>query len=447
MRKIEERHFMSKELKKVMFSDVVGYEKEKVELEEIKNFILNVSKYEEMGARIPKGILLVGESGNGKTLMAKALANETSIPFYSLDDVSGDKKVLSIRELFAKARNNSPCIIFIDEIDKIDNNGGFDGMMPNKESPLIRELLIQMDGFEPNSGIMVIATANGTEFLSKSLLRSGRFDRTIEIRMPNTLERKKLFEYYSSNKKIDKSIDFEKIAIRTSGLSCADVDNILNDAALIATRNNKKKIEMADLEQAIDRVMLGSATTKQVSDEIRRMVATHEVGHAVVMIKTGGLKDIDKISIISRGKAMGFVRRMCAYDEMEYEFTTKSKLVNSIISLYGGLAAEKVMLKETTSGCVQDLDDARGRIVVMIGKFGMCGIKNAVDGSYSTIHPVYSNDHKKLFERKVDRLSRKYFNKALRIIKANKKLFNELYNRVLEENVLYKEEIEAIIQN
>lgn len=202
---------------KICFSDVIGYEKEKEELKEIQNFIVNLQKYEEIGARIPKGILLIGESGNGKTLMAKALSSEINIPFYSIgDELNEDTTVKSIRDVFSEARKHSPCVVFIDEIDKLDNNNSILDSFKKKTSSVIRELLTQMDGFKTNSGIIVIATANSTLHIKNSLFRSGRFDRIIEIRMPNRDERKLLFEHYSRNKNIEKGIEFNKLAIRTS---------------------------------------------------------------------------------------------------------------------------------------------------------------------------------------------------------------------------------------
>lgn len=437
---------MNDTLKTISFNDVIGYEKEKEELREIQNFIVNLKKYEEIGARIPKGILLIGESGNGKTLMAKALSSEINIPFYSIgDELNEDTTVKSIRDVFNEARKNSPCVIFIDEIDKMDGSRDFMfDSFSDKTSSLVRELLTQMDGFQTNSGILVIATANSTMHLNQSLLRSGRFDRMIEIRMPNRNERKQLFEYYSRNKKIDNDVNFEKLAIRTSGLCCADIDNILNDAALMAIRENKEEISMKDIETAIDRVMFG-ATEHKLSDDTRKKIAVHEIGHAVVAIATGQKDNLNKISLVSRGQTLGF-NRFSREDEAEkFGFTTKSSMFNKMMIAYGGIAAEQIVLKDITSGCVQDIDDAKYIADVMIRRFGMLGITNCVDSRSLRFEDGSSQKKKRKVEKLLDGLLEKALNSSIKIIKDNMNLFDKLYNKLLECNVIYKEEIEEVI--
>lgn len=439
---------MNGDVKKISFNDVIGYEKEKEELEEIQNYIINCEKYEEIGARIPKGILLVGERGNGKTLMAKALSSEINIPFYSIgDELNDDTTVKSIRDVFSEARKNAPCVIFIDEIDKLDNSEKvIGGSFLNESSPLIRELLTQMDGFKTNSGILVIATANSLFQLNSSLLRSGRFDRIIEIRMPNKNERKLLFEYYSKNKKLKENVNFEKLAVRTSGLCCADIDNILNDASLMAIRSNNDEISMKDIETAIDRVMFGAIENK-LSDEIRDKIAVHEIGHAVVAIAVGEKENLNKISIISRGQTLGFNRFGRDDETQQFGFTTKSKMFNQIMIAYGGIAAEKFILKDTSSGCSNDLDEARYVAEVMIRKFGMLGVTNCANTRMLRMGDYGSERKKRQIERLTDGLLKKALKKALKVIKYNKDIFNNLYNKLLESNVIYKEEIEEVLQN
>lgn len=437
---------MNDSLNKISFDDVIGYEKEKEELREIQNFIVNIDKYEEIGARIPKGILLIGESGNGKTLMAKALSSEINIPFYSIgDELNEDTTVKSIRDVFSEARKNSPCIIFIDEIDKMDDADDF--MMDfskNKTSSLIRELLTQMDGFQTNSGIVVIATANSYMHLNKSLLRSGRFDRVIDIRMPNRKERKQLFEYYAKNKKIEKGVDFDKFAVRTSGLSCADIDNVLNDAALISIRNNSDEISIKSIETAIDRVMFGTIEHK-LSDDARKKIAVHEIGHAVVAIATGQRENLNKISLVSRGQTLGF-NRFSREDETEkFGYTTKNKMFNQIMIAYGGIAAEMVKLNDISSGCVQDIDEANYIAKIMIRRFGMLGITNCIDSVFLRLEENASEKKKKRIEKITDRLLKQALKKAIKVIKGNIGLFNGLYNKLLDCNVIYKEEIEEVI--
>lgn len=433
--------------KGISFNDIIGYEKEKVELKEIQNFIVNLKKYEEIGARIPKGILLIGESGNGKTLMAKALSQEINIPFYSIgDELNEDTTVKSIREVFAEARKNSPCVIFIDEIDKLDESNEFMNPFVQESSPLIRELLTQMDGFQTNSGIIVIATANSVMRLNKSLLRSGRFDRTIEIKMPNKKERKLLFEHYAKSKKISDDVDFDKLAIRTPGVCCADIDNILNDAALMSIRDNQDYISTKYIEDAIDRVMCGSATANKLSEDARRKVAIHEVGHALVAIKLGQTNDLNKISIISRGQALGFTR-FSRDDEVEqYGFTSRSKMLENIIIAYGGIAAEEVILHDVTTGCMQDLMEARHTATIMVERFGMLGVTNSVGARMQGSGNGFSQKKKRKVERLLDGILDSAYKEAIKLIKGNMNLFKRLCDRLLESNVLYKEEIEEVIQ-
>ena len=444
MRQIVERYYLvDNTTRKIGFEDVIGYEKEKEELREIQDFIINVKKYEEIGARIPKGVLLLGESGNGKTLMAKALSSSISIPFYSVgDELNEDTSVKSIREVFSQARKNAPCIIFIDEIDKIDgdnfiNHGPFSKTM----SPVIRELLTQMDGFQVNSGIMVIATANSTFGINESLLRSGRFDRIIGIRMPNRGERKQLLEYYSKNKQLDETVDFEKLAIQTSGLSCADIDNVLNDSALMSIRDNRNTISMKDIETAIDRVMFG-ATVQKISDDVRRKTAIHEIGHAVVAISIGQLESLNKISIISRGQTLGFNR--FSFDDDKVEFTTRNRMFNQMVIAYGGVAAELINYKDISTSCIRDLEESKRLVDMMVKRFGMLGITNCTDTTSIRYEDGSSQKKKRKVEKLVDGLLSKALKEAIRLVKKNKLLFNELYNKLIENNVIYKEEIEEV---
>lgn len=439
---------MIEELNRISFDDVIGYEKEKEELKEIQNFIVNVKKYEEIGARIPKGILLLGESGNGKTLMAKALSSEINIPFYSIgDELNDDDTVKSIRKVFSEARKNAPCVIFIDEIDKMCENDEImlEGPMMESPSPFLRELLTQIDGFKTNSGIIVIATANSTMRLSKSLFRSGRFDRMIEIRMPNKEERRQLFEYYSRNKKLEDGINFDRLAIRTSGLCCADIDNILNDAALMSIRQKQDVISLKNIELAIDRVMFG-ATERKLSDETRKRIAIHEIGHAVVAIATGQKDKLNKISIVSRGQTLGFNR----FNEEEMErmgLTSKNKMIDKIKVGYGGIAAEMVRLNDISSGSSSDIERCKYMVNMMARRFGMLGITNCADGSYMRLDDGFSQKKKRKVEKLMDKTLEKAFKDAVRIIKESKELFDKLYNKVMECNVIYKEEIDEIVNN
>jgi cell division protease FtsH len=261
--------------------------------------------------------------------------------------------------------------------------------------------------------------------------------------MPNKNERKQLFEYYSRNKKINSDVNFDKLAIRTSGLCCADIDNILNDAALMAIRKNQDEIGMKDIETSIDRVMFGTIENK-LSDDTRKKIAVHEVGHAIVAIGTGQKEDLNKISLISRGQTLGFNR--FSRDDVEmFDFTTKSKLFNRMMIAYGGIAAEQIVLKDITSGCVQDISDAKYIADVMIKRYGMLGITNCADTLTLSLEDGSSQKKKRKVEKLMDGLLEKALKGAIKIIKENRLLFDNLYNRLIESNVLYKEEIEEVI--
>ena len=436
---------MNNNTKRITFEDVVGYEKEKEELREIQNFIINANKYEEIGARIPKGILLIGESGNGKTLMAKALASEINIPLYSIgDELDDEQSVKSIREVFNEARHNAPCVIFIDEIDKLESSDEFDFISGQANSPKTRELLTQMDGFKENSGMVVVATANSMMKLNPSLLRSGRFDRIIDIRMPNNKERELLFEYYARSKKIEENVDFKKLAIRTAGVCCADIDNILNDAALMAIREKRETIGITNIENAIDRVVLGT-TENKLSEDAKKKIAVHEIGHAIVAIATGQKDKLNKISIVSRGQTLGFNRFSREDEAARFGFTTKSNMFNQMMIAYGGIAAEMVVLKDITTGSSRDIDEARNIATAMIKRFGMMGITNSVDVKTLKFEDGTSQRKKRKVEKLTDGLLEKAFNRSVKVIKDNKLLFDKLYSKLLECNVIYKEEIEEVI--
>ena len=438
---------MDNKLNCISFKNIIGYDREIEELMEIKKYVIERDKYTEVGARVPKGILLVGESGNGKTLMAKALANEINIPFYSLGDSENiDETSKSIKELFKEARKNAPCVIFIDELDKLGNKSlGFNYGFDEDNSGLIRELLTQMDGFNSNEGIIVIATANQTYNLNLSLLRSGRFDRTINIKMPSLKDREKLFEHYSKTRKLEENIDFHKLAIRTSGICCADVDNILNEAALMSIREGREKISSKMIEESIDRVTFSSATTNRLSDDLKKKIAIHEIGHAVVAIANGNIDDIDKISIVSRGQNLGFTKMRSDDDLKIYGYTTRSEMYNRIEKAYGGIAAEEVILKDVSSGVSGDLYTASEICNTMVSSFGMLGVTNCCQ-TKRRLNADMSEYKQRKIEKVKDRILNKAYKNAKKKIKKNKKIFNELYNMLLENNVLYKEEVVEIVE-
>lgn len=434
-----------KEKIKITFENIVGYEEEKKEILEIQDYILNPDKYEKMGARVPKGILLVGESGNGKTLMVKALANELNIPLYKIgQDEDENENLINMRKIFKEARNNAPAIIFIDEIDKVESEDGLFGLT-SRESIVTRELLIQMDGFENNNSVIVIATANNPSKINLSLLRSGRFDKIINLRYPNKEERKELIKYYTRDKKVAFEIDFDRLSNITSGFSCADIDNILNDATILAIRSNKKEINTCDVETAIDRLTSRSATISNISDDDKKKVAIHEIGHAIIALKTEGIDSVHKLSIISRGQILGQTKIISPNEYDYFGLTTKENLLNQIKIYYGGLIAEELYLKNISTGSSLDIEQARYICETMVKKFGMMGVTNSVSSTMKLRENISQSKIRKL-EKIQDKILNKCYKITKKILKKNKKIFMILYNKLLENNVLFEEDIKQLIR-
>lgn len=433
---------------KTTFSDIIGYEKEKEELLEVKEYILDTNKYENYGARIPKGLLLVGASGVGKTLIAKALANEINVPFLSYGDEKKENgEILDLNELFDKARELAPCIIFIDELDKITNNiSNYDPFCETEvENNQVRSLLTQMDGFKDNCGIMVIATANSTFGINKSLLRSGRFDRTIIMRMPSKEERRLLFIYYSKNKQIDSNVDFDKLAFRTSGLSCADIDNVLNDAVLISLREGRKSVSIDNIETAIDRLCLNSSISVKLPQDMINKIAVHEVGHAICAILCGEGNTISKVSIESRGNTIGFNR---FYEDDEcfyYNNYSEEEIFKKIVICYGGAAAEQLIFKKISTGCSHDINIARQYGKTIITNFEMICSNECLGLS---MHSIKVSEHRLIeIENRINKILKTAFKQSKRIIRKNKNLFMKLNTKLLETNVLYKEDIIDVLNS
>ncbi|WP_010285420.1 ATP-dependent zinc metalloprotease FtsH [Bacillus timonensis] len=365
----------SEEKKKVKFKDVAGADEEKQELIEVVEFLKDPRKFAELGARIPKGILLVGPPGTGKTLLARACAGEAGVPFFSISGSDFVEMFVGVgasrvRDLFENAKKNAPCIIFIDEIDAVgrQRGAGLGGGHDEREQTL-NQLLVEMDGFGANEGIIIVAATNRPDILDPALLRPGRFDRQITVDRPDVKGREAVLRVHARNKPLDESVDLKAIAARTPGFSGADLENLLNEAALVAARQNKKKIDMTDLDEASDRVIAGPAKKNRViSKKERNIVAFHEAGHTVIGMVLDEADMVHKVTIVPRGQAGGYAVMLPKEDRY---FMTKPELLDKITGLLGGRVAEEITFGEVSTGAHNDFQRATGIARKMVTEYGM----------------------------------------------------------------------------
>ncbi|MEH6938401.1 ATP-dependent zinc metalloprotease FtsH [Bacillus sp. JJ664] len=363
------------EKKKVRFKDVAGADEEKQELVEVVEFLKDPRKFSELGARIPKGVLLVGPPGTGKTLLARAVAGEAGVPFFSISGSDFVEMFVGVgasrvRDLFENAKKNAPCIIFIDEIDAVgrQRGAGLGGGHDEREQTL-NQLLVEMDGFGANEGIIIIAATNRADVLDPALLRPGRFDRQITVDRPDVVGREAVLKVHSRNKPLDSEVDLKAIAQRTPGFSGADLENLLNEAALVAARRDKKKIDMLDIDEATDRVIAGPAKkNKVISAKERKIVAFHEAGHTVIGQVLDEAEMVHKVTIVPRGQAGGYAVMLPKEDRY---FMTKPELLDKITGLLGGRVAEEVVFGEVSTGAHNDFQRATGIARRMVTEFGM----------------------------------------------------------------------------
>lgn len=363
------------EKKKVRFRDVAGADEEKQELVEVVEFLKDPRKFAEVGARIPKGVLLVGPPGTGKTLLARAVAGEAGVPFFSISGSDFVEMFVGVgasrvRDLFENAKKNAPCIIFIDEIDAVgrQRGAGLGGGHDEREQTL-NQLLVEMDGFGANEGIIIIAATNRPDILDPALLRPGRFDRQITVDRPDVNGREAVLKVHARNKPLDENINLRAIATRTPGFSGADLENLLNEAALVAARQDKKKIDMSDIDEATDRVIAGPAKESRViSEKERNIVAFHEAGHTVIGVVLDEADVVHKVTIVPRGQAGGYAVMLPKEDRY---FMTKPELLDKITGLLGGRVAEEIVFGEVSTGAHNDFQRATGIARRMVTEFGM----------------------------------------------------------------------------
>ena len=361
--------------KKVTFADVAGLDEEKEELQEVTEFLKNPKKYHDMGARIPRGMLLVGHPGTGKTLLAKAVSGEANVPFFSISGSDFVEMFVGVgasrvRDLFAEAKSHAPCIVFIDELDAVGRHrgAGVGGGHDEREQTL-NQLLVEMDGFEDRQSVIVMAATNRVDILDPALLRPGRFDRQIVVGSPDIGAREKILELHAKKKPFASDIDFKVIAKNTAGFSGADLENMINEATILATRKNKKIVEMEDVEEAMVKVMMGpEKKSKIISDKEKRLTAYHEAGHAVVSRFLPNHDTVHQISIIPRGMAGGYTMYKPNEDK---SFMSMTEMKENIVSLLGGRVAEKLVLNDISTGASNDIERASKIARDMVTKYGM----------------------------------------------------------------------------
>ncbi len=447
------------ERSKVKFSDVAGSEEEKEELKEIVDFLKNPRKYTEIGARIPKGVLLVGPPGTGKTLLAKAIAGECNAPFFSISGSDFVEMFVGVgasrvRDLFDQAKKSAPCIVFIDEIDAVgrQRGAGLGGGNDEREQTL-NQLLVQMDGFEANEGIIVIAATNRPDVLDPALLRPGRFDRQVYINMPDVKGREKILKVHARNKKFTNEVDLENIAKLTTGFSGADLENLLNEAAILAGRDNRIKINMIDIQEAVNKVIMGpQKKSRVVTERDREITAYHESGHAILHRMLTYCDEVQEVSIIPRGMAGGYT---LSRPETDDNYATLNKLNDLIASFMGGRVAESIKFSDITTGASNDIEQATKIARKMVTQFGMSSDLGFINlGSSSEVfigrdyqnQVLYSNDTASKIDEEILKILNYNYARCEKILKENWDKVVVLSELLLKKNVAYKEELDAIME-
>ena len=445
---------------KVTFKDVAGLDEEKEEVAELIDFLKSPTRFQKLGARIPKGVLLVGPPGTGKTLLARAVAGEANVPFYY---ISGSEFVelfvgvgaSRVRDMFKQAKHNAPCLIFIDEIDAVgrQRGAGLGGGHDEREQTL-NQLLTEMDGFGANEGIIIIAATNRPDVLDPALLRPGRFDRQVQVNLPDAKGREEILSVHARGKIFAKGVSLKNIASRTVGFSGADLENLLNEAALLAVRRNKESITMAEIDEAHDRVLMGPAKkSKKYTDNDKKLVAYHEAGHAVLGIKLDGANDVQKITIIPRGYAGGYTMML----PKEERFTaTKQELLERITGLLGGRVAEELVFNEITTGAHNDFEQATKIVRAMVTEYGMSSLGPLqLEQNEGSVFLGRDYNKSRNFSSQVayeiDQEMRKIidecYKKAQEIIKENRELLDLIANTLIAKETLTKEEIDYLVEH
>jgi len=449
MGKSRARLFMPSTIKE-KFSSVAGADGAKEELQDVISYLKDPKKYQRLGAKITRGILLVGEPGNGKTLLAKAVAGEANCPFFSVSgsdfiEVFVGVGAARVRDLFVQARKHSPCIIFIDEIDAVgrQRGSGLGGGHDEREQTL-NQLLTEMDGFLTTNSVIVLAATNRPDVLDKALLRPGRFDRRVEVPFPDLVSREKILKIHAASVKMDPAVDLNKIARGTPGFTGADLANLINEAAILASKSTKKSVGIEDFEEARDKVLLGKEwKTAQQTDDDRRVTAYHEAGHALVRLLNPKYSDpLYKISIVPRGRALGVTH---ALPEREKFTSTKEEIEAHVMSALGGRAAEEIVFDKVTTGAYSDFKTATNIVRTMVCKYGMSRLGPVV---YSNEYgePGYSNKTGEKIDEEIVRMVEEYYERACELLRDNRHMLDQLATTLLEKETLYAAEVYELLE-
>ncbi|MBO4694351.1 MAG: ATP-dependent zinc metalloprotease FtsH [Clostridia bacterium] len=444
---------------KVRFSDVAGADEEKQELQEIVEFLKNPKKFQDIGARIPHGVLLVGPPGTGKTLFAKAVAGEANVPFFSISGSDFVEMFVGVgasrvRDMFDQAKKCMPCIVFIDEIDAVgrQRGAGLGGGNDEREQTL-NQLLVQMDGFESNTNIIVMAATNRSDILDPALMRPGRFDRQIYVNIPDVKGREEIFKVHARNKPLAPDVNFKSLARLTSGFTGADIENLLNEAAILAARENHKLINMHDVSEAIDKVIAGPAKKSRVVTETdKRITAYHESGHAIVARLLKHCDAVHEVSIIPRGMAAGYTITLPETDDSH---VTRNKLLDTIAMMLGGRAAEELVIQDISTGASNDIQRASGLARKMVTEWGMSEkIGNMYLGASEEVflgrdyqtQLNYSDDVAAQIDVEVKKILDAQYKVAIETIKANRDVLDKMVRVLFEKETIYEDEVDMLFE-
>lgn len=459
--KIQARLFNAKGKKRITFKDVAGLLEAKRELEEVVGFLKSPAKFRRLGAEIPKGVILLGPPGVGKTLLARAVAGEAKVPFYSISASEFVEMFVGVgasrvRDLFNKAKKNAPSIVFIDELDAVgrQRGAGLGGSHDEREQTL-NQILVEMDGFETDTNVIVVAATNRPDVLDPALLRPGRFDRRVVLDLPDKEERKQILKIHSRNKPLEEKVNFEKVAATTAGFSGADLENLMNESAILAARKEKTAIRQIDIEKSIEKVMLGPERKSHLlSKAEKEITAFHEAGHAIAAHLLPYADPVHKVSLVSRGMALGYTWKL---PEEDRKIHTKSQYLDELASMLGGRAAEVLQFSEISTGAQNDLRQATKVARNMVKQFGMTKALGPVTygqneelvflGRELGEHKDYSEETASKIDKAVLGIVNQAQKKAALVLKENKKTLQKLAKELLKKETIEKEEFEKLFSN